>query len=157
MRCSLAAQIKKAIPRLTQRTAFAKPSLAIAQTSEPCQLMLFCYSVAWKTDRLPVTLLVALQLKKSLMIRSTLRRYTQAIPPVQGSLEGSNHAPGAEAADALPDVTDMSRPLLADPREQGIKRVGLIYSPRKSWWAGVILIVLSLAIFTITIATAVHR
>ena len=55
----------------------------------------------------------------------------------------------------LPDVTDMSRPLLADPKEKGIKRVGLIYSPRKSWWCGLVLVVLSIAIFVITILTAI--
>ena len=43
---------------------------------------------------------------------------------------------------------------LADPDERGIKRVGIIYSPRKSWWAGVFLVGLSVAIFTITIWTA---
>lgn len=56
---------------------------------------------------------------------------------------------------ASPDVSDLSRPLLADPEEKGIKRVGLVYSPRKSWWAGVVLVVLSVAIFVITIVTAV--
>lgn len=60
-----------------------------------------------------------------------------------------------EAEAALPDVSDLSRPLLADPAEKGIKRVGLVYSPRKSWWAGVVLVVLSVLIFTITILTAI--
>ena len=53
------------------------------------------------------------------------------------------------------DGDDNERPLLADPKERGMKRVGLVYSPRKSWWAGVVLIVLSIVIFVITIATAV--
>jgi hypothetical protein len=43
---------------------------------------------------------------------------------------------------------------LASRHEQGIKRVGLIYSPRKSWWAGMIFVVLSIVIFIITIVTA---
>lgn len=50
---------------------------------------------------------------------------------------------------------DGSRPLLADPKERGIRKVGLVYSPRKSWWTGIVLIVLSIAIFVITIITAV--
>ena len=37
----------------------------------------------------------------------------------------------------------------------GIKRVGLIYSPRKSWWAGVALVALAVAIWSITILTAI--
>ena len=45
-------------------------------------------------------------------------------------------------------------PLLASPNEKGIKRVGIIYSPRKSWWAGMIFVVLSILIFLITIVTA---
>ena len=64
-------------------------------------------------------------------------------------------ANGAITDNAIPDVTDLTRPLLADPREKGIKRVGLVYSPRKSWWAGVVLVVLSVAIFVITIVTAI--
>lgn len=64
---------------------------------------------------------------------------------------------GDDVQDELPGVSDTSRPLLADPREKGLKRVGLVYSPRKSWWAGVILVALSMLIFIITIATAIHR
>ena len=37
----------------------------------------------------------------------------------------------------------------------GIKRVGLIYSPRRSWWSGVALVTLAVAIWTVTIVTAV--
>lgn len=37
----------------------------------------------------------------------------------------------------------------------GIKRVGLIYSPRKSWWAGVSLVALAVGIWTVTILTAI--
>ena len=49
----------------------------------------------------------------------------------------------------------MGRPAhLADPDERGIKRVGIIYSPRKSWWAGVLLVFLSIAILIITLVTA---
>ncbi len=50
---------------------------------------------------------------------------------------------------------DLGTPILASRHEQGIKRVGIIYSPRKSWWAGVVLMVLSILIFVITIVTAV--
>lgn len=56
---------------------------------------------------------------------------------------------------ALPDVSDVTRPMLADPQEKGLKRVGLVYSPRKSWWAGVVLVALSITIFVITILTAI--
>ena len=45
-------------------------------------------------------------------------------------------------------------PLIASPHEKGIKRVGIIYSPRKSWWAGMTFVVLSILIFLITIVTA---
>lgn len=49
----------------------------------------------------------------------------------------------------------VSRPAyLADPDERGIKRVGIIYSPRKSWWAGVFMVALSIIILIITLATA---
>ena len=71
---------------------------------------------------------------------------------------GGATAPGIDSTSAdpvLPDVSDLTRPLLADPKEKGIKRVGLVYSPRKSWWAGLVLVILSVAIFIITIATAV--
>lgn len=73
--------------------------------------------------------------------------------------EGSRH--GRALANAEDDdVIDVEnnetrRPLLADPKERGLKRVGLVYSPRKSWWAGIVLVVLSIVIFVITIATAV--
>jgi len=52
---------------------------------------------------------------------------------------------------------DVSAPLLARARELGIKRVGLIYSPRKSWWTGVFFVTLSIVIFLITIVTAVWK
>lgn len=45
----------------------------------------------------------------------------------------------------------------ADENEMGIKRTGLIYSPRRSWWLGIGLIVLSVCIFTITIVTAFYH
>ena len=79
---------------------------------------------------------------------------------MQEDLESSSNECGMDGEDiqeGLPDVSDISRPLLADPREKGMKRVGLVYSPRKSWWAGIILVALSVLIFIITIATAIHR
>ena len=48
-------------------------------------------------------------------------------------------------------------PLLADTNERGIKRTGLIYSPRRSWWLGIALISLSIAIFIITVATQLYH
>ena len=50
-----------------------------------------------------------------------------------------------------------NRSFLANPNERGIKRVGLIYSPRKSWWTGVVLVALSIAILLITLLTAILR
>lgn len=47
------------------------------------------------------------------------------------------------------------QPLLASPSEVGIKRVGLIYSPGRSWWLGVTLMGLAAGIFVLTIATAI--
>lgn len=46
-------------------------------------------------------------------------------------------------------------PVVASPHELGIKRRGFIYSPRKSWWTGVFFVALAVAIFTITIVTAI--
>ena len=50
---------------------------------------------------------------------------------------------------------DLGTPIIASRHEKGIKRVGILYSPRKSWWAGMILMVLSVLIFVITIVTAI--
>ena len=79
---------------------------------------------------------------------------------MQEELESESGGPegeesSSEGAGALPDVSDVTRPIRADPQEKGLKRVGLVYSPRKSWWAGVVLVALSIAIFIITILTAV--
>lgn len=73
----------------------------------------------------------------------------------RGVLQEEAEGEGMDAEGGLPDVSDLSRPLLADPREKGIKRKGLVYSPRKSWWAGLVLVFLSAAIFVITILTAI--
>ena len=61
---------------------------------------------------------------------------------------------GNGTAAALESQEDIAMSFLASRHEQGIKRVGLIYSPRKSWWAGMIFVVLSIVIFVITIVTA---
>jgi len=72
---------------------------------------------------------------------------------VQHSAPGGSSDDGSyEAPDQDPDL---GTPMIASRHEQGIKRVGIIYSPRKSWWAGMILMVLSILIFIITIVTAV--
>ena len=47
-----------------------------------------------------------------------------------------------------------NRSYLANPNERGIKRMGIIYSPRKSWWIGVLLVALSAAILFVTLLTA---
>jgi hypothetical protein len=46
-------------------------------------------------------------------------------------------------------------PVVASPNEQGIRRRGFIYSPRKSWWTGVFFVGLAVAILVITITTAI--
>jgi len=79
---------------------------------------------------------------------------------VQEDLESNSNSGGISGEEcsseaALPDVSDVTRPMLADPQEKGLKRVGLVYSPRKSWWAGVVLVALSITIFVITILTAI--
>lgn len=61
------------------------------------------------------------------------------------------HVPGAHS----PYVRVSRRQ--ADENERGIKRTGLIYSPRRSWWLGIGLIALSVCIFTITIVTAFYH
>ncbi|KAK9804447.1 hypothetical protein WJX73_002133 [Symbiochloris irregularis] len=62
---------------------------------------------------------------------------------------------GASADALLSTHTATGRPsYLADPDERGIKRLGIIYSPRKSWWTGMFLVALSVAILIITIWTA---
>ena len=71
------------------------------------------------------------------------------------ALKSALHGPQANAS-ASGDGT-MSAPLLARCNELGIKRVGLIYSPRKSWWTGVFFVTLSVFIFVITIVTAVWK
>ena len=69
--------------------------------------------------------------------------------------EAASPAPEITAnGPALLDVQDITRPLLADPQEMGIRRVGLIYSPRKSWWTGLVFVLLSVTILVITIVTA---
>ncbi|EIE22920.1 hypothetical protein COCSUDRAFT_47742 [Coccomyxa subellipsoidea C-169] len=60
----------------------------------------------------------------------------------------------SSAGAALESQEELAMSFLASRHEQGIKRVGLIYSPRKSWWAGMIFVVLSIVIFIITIVTA---
>ena len=54
-----------------------------------------------------------------------------------------------------PTSTTLDIPLLAREDERGIKRVGIIYSPRKSWWTGIFLMGLGSAVFVITIVTAI--
>ncbi len=66
------------------------------------------------------------------------------------ALEEADSSAGA----ALESQEELAMSFLASRHEQGIKRVGLIYSPRKSWWAGMIFVVLSIVIFIITIVTA---
>lgn len=58
---------------------------------------------------------------------------------------------GPSTSNSLHDLQDT---LLAEEGEVGIKRTGLIYSPRWSWWFGVTFVTLSVFIFVITIATA---
>ena len=68
--------------------------------------------------------------------------------------DGTPMAMEREGADLLIDAFAARPAYLADPDERGIKRVGIIYSPRKSWWAGVLLVLLSIVILIITLVTA---
>lgn len=61
------------------------------------------------------------------------------------------------AGQASTAASGSNTPLLARPGDLGIKRVGIIYSPRKSWWAGVFFVTLSIAIFVVTIVTAIWK
>ena len=61
------------------------------------------------------------------------------------------------AGQASTAASGSNAPLLARSGDLGIKRVGIIYSPRKSWWAGVFFVTLSIAIFVVTIVTAIWK
>jgi hypothetical protein len=54
-------------------------------------------------------------------------------------------------ADAAETSSQMSTPLL--PKNVGIREFGLIYSPGKSWWAGLFLVILSGLVLAITLLT----
>jgi hypothetical protein len=69
------------------------------------------------------------------------------------SQEGESAAMG-DSAELLAGQEHAATAFLASRHEKGIKRVGIIYSPRKSWWAGMTFVVLSIVIFIITIVTA---
>ena len=60
----------------------------------------------------------------------------------------------AEVVNGSDAREEIVSPLIAHPHEKGIKRMGIIYSPRKSWWAGMVFVALSILIFMITIVTA---
>jgi len=49
--------------------------------------------------------------------------------------------------------SQMSTPLL--PKKAGIRDAGFIYSPGKSWWAGLFLVVLAGLVLAITLLTAI--
>lgn len=73
--------------------------------------------------------------------------------------ESARRAPSSlSLADGTGDSsTSIDAPLLAETisKKAGLRESGLIYSPAKSWWAGIACVVLSLIIFTITIVTAI--
>ncbi len=73
---------------------------------------------------------------------------------MQEANEDAAAAPSSATSAALESQEELAMSFLASRNEQGIKRVGLIYSPRKSWWAGMIFVILSIVIFIITIVTA---
>ena len=48
----------------------------------------------------------------------------------------------------------VEEPLLLD-RRAGLREAGFVYSPRKTWWAGVVLVTLSVLVLGITLGTAI--
>jgi hypothetical protein len=49
------------------------------------------------------------------------------------------------------DGSQYSAPLL--PKKAGLREAGLIYSPSKSWWAGLFLVMLAGLVMAVTLVT----
>jgi hypothetical protein len=58
------------------------------------------------------------------------------------------------AQDPSSQAADYNEPMLRAAALKGIKKTGLVYSPGKSWVAGICLMVVGILIFAITIVTA---
>lgn len=54
-----------------------------------------------------------------------------------------------------PRDSALDEPMLRQAAQKGIKKTGLVYSPGKSWVAGIILLLVGVAIFVITLVTAI--
>jgi len=64
-------------------------------------------------------------------------------------------APQPDSEEAAAAEADAMRvPLLRQAVRKGIKKTGLVYSPRKSWAAGLVLVIFALFIFAVTIITS---
>lgn len=53
------------------------------------------------------------------------------------------------------DDSALDEPMLRQAAQKGIKKTGLVYSPGKSWAAGIVLLFVGVGIFVITIVTAI--
>ncbi len=74
----------------------------------------------------------------------------------QLNLEEAGLLEGQEGAPTPASVSALKEPLLRHAAEKGIKgikRTGLIYSPTKSWIAGAALVLFSLFVLAVTLAT----
>ncbi len=63
----------------------------------------------------------------------------------------------APPAASFPSDSELSAPLIVQSKTAGIRDSGFVFAPRKSWWIGLALVVLSMAVFTNTIVTAVIK
>lgn len=78
----------------------------------------------------------------------------QASSVCSGQQGAAGEAPDTEAAAA---ADGLAAPLLVPARisrKAGFRDAGLIFTPRKSWWAGLLLVVVAGAVMAITCLTA---
>eukprot|EP00877_Chromochloris_zofingiensis_P003558 jgi/Chrzof1/13202/Cz07g24080.t1 len=68
-------------------------------------------------------------------------------------IKQTNSFSNLEQLDAAEVGSEASVPLLVE-KKAGIRESGLIYSPRKSWWSGLALIILSALVLAVTLLTA---
>jgi hypothetical protein len=110
-----------------------------------------------------VFLLPGLLLMNAAIIKHTTVTSTAAAASEQLDTEAAEQqldadAAGSEAAAAAAAADDsLAVPLLLPARiskKAGFRDAGLIFTPRKSWWAGLLLVVVAGAVMAITCLTA---